>query len=98
MYKIAGLVMGIFAVISVLPIVNAANPDLTSEGDETIQRILDYCFSSTSSSNPVQDLIDRGIISSAFSGQDCQSIQNEKDLRKLDQSSNDLWKGLGNSK
>jgi hypothetical protein len=49
------------------------------------------------STNPVQDLINRGIISSAFIGQNCQSIQDEKlnrdMMRKYDDPSDllKLW-------
>jgi hypothetical protein len=97
LYKIA---LGILSTLLAIPFVdvNAANPDLVFEDDETIDRIVDYCFSNTMSNNPVQDLIDRGIISSAFNGQDCQSIQLEKNVRESDRSSAEFMRDLANAK
>ena len=51
------------------------------EADETIERIIDYCFDHATSQNPVQELIDAGLISDKFVGYDCKSIQFEKSNR-----------------
>jgi len=57
---------------------HAVNPNLVPESDETIQHVIDYCFEhATTSLNPIQDLINAGMISSNFAGTDCKSIQSE---------------------
>ncbi|TLX90882.1 MAG: hypothetical protein E6K94_05540 [Thaumarchaeota archaeon] len=57
---------------------HVVNPNLVPESDETIQHVIDYCFEhATTSLNPIQDLINAGIISSNFAGTDCKSIQSE---------------------
>ena len=57
---------------------HVVNPNLVPESDETIQHVIDYCFEhATTSLNPIQDLINAGMISSNFAGTDCKSIQSE---------------------
>lgn len=46
---------------------------------EVIERVKNYCFDKImESANPVQDLIDAGLISSSFTGYDCSSIMRLK--------------------
>ncbi len=57
---------------------HVVNPNLVPESDETIQHVIDYCFEhATTSLNPIQDLINAGMISSNFAGTVCKSIQSE---------------------
>jgi hypothetical protein len=57
---------------------------LVYESDETLDLIVQSCFANPST-NVIQNLIDSGVISSAFSGQTCQSIQVEKNSREIGQ-------------
>ena len=74
MYRIIVILGFLFLIPYVYTDVNALSSHALLADDETIDRIVDYCFSNTMSTNPVQDLIDRGLISPAFAGEDCQSI------------------------
>ena len=80
------MIIIIAGAIALIPNVYAldTNPSLVWESDETLDLIVQSCFANPST-NVIQDLINSGVISSAFEGQTCQSIQIEKNSREFNQ-------------
>lgn len=42
---------------------------------ESLQALLDYCFQHADRPNPIDDLIDKGFLSSSFKGETCLSVR-----------------------
>jgi hypothetical protein len=46
---------------------------------DALKFLLDYCFQHADRPNPIQDLIDKGLISSSFNGYNCLTVRQEYD-------------------
>jgi hypothetical protein len=47
----------------------------TQEQKESYQELINYCFQHADRPNPIEDLIDKGFLSSNFTGQTCISVR-----------------------
>jgi hypothetical protein len=50
---------------------------------ESLQALLDYCFQHADRPNPLQDLIDKGLLSETFTRETCKSVKQTYDLLEI---------------
>lgn len=51
---------------------------------ESLQALLDYCFQHADHPNPLQDLIDKGLLSETFTRETCKSVKQTYDLLEIE--------------
>lgn len=69
-------IIGLSAIVLILPGVYAQNQiDDKYLSVDDVNTILDYCYLHADRANPVQDLVDKGLVSAEFKGDTCSSVK-----------------------
>jgi hypothetical protein len=54
---------------------------------EDMNRVVDYCFNHADSPNPIQELINQGLLDPAFAGVSCSTMKLETDVQEFHEKS-----------
>jgi hypothetical protein len=97
---VLGIIIGSLAVL-VIGLINvsyAVDSSFPYISREDLGRVVDYCYSHADSPNPVQELINQGLLEPTFSQYNCSDMQYQKRQADLRDSGNDLINDLIESK
>ena len=73
------------------------NSTLPYISNDDMGRVVDYCYSHADSPNPIQDLINQGLLDPAFSSQTCSQMKLQKEIDDQDQKAMEFMKDLAES-
>ena len=84
--------------LSLLGLSNIVNADVYTDfadvTTEQLERTVDYCYSHATNPNPVQDLIDAGLLPTTLTGYSCNVFESMKSVKEADQKAGEFMREL----